>query len=84
MASSAPAVVAATDFLMILLSPKRHLEKEKREVSRTREAQALLPPVQPSQHELQHTTCCRLSESAQGNRGACGLYLSTILTRLLC
>jgi hypothetical protein len=42
MASSAPAVVAATDFLMILLSPKRHLEKEKREVSRTREAQALL------------------------------------------
>jgi hypothetical protein len=42
MASSAPAVVAATDFLMVLLSPKRHLEKEKREVSRTREAQALL------------------------------------------
>jgi hypothetical protein len=42
MASSAPAVVAATDFLMILLSPKRQLEKEKREVSRTREAQALL------------------------------------------
>jgi hypothetical protein len=41
-------------------------------------------PVQPSQHELQHTRCCRLSESAQGNRGACGLYFSTISARLLC
>jgi hypothetical protein len=42
------------------------------------------PDVQPLQHEHQHTLCCRLPESAQRNRGACPLYLSIPLPRLLC
>jgi hypothetical protein len=42
MAPSNAAPAAAADFPMIPLSPKRHRDKEKREVSRTREAQALL------------------------------------------
>jgi cell fate (sporulation/competence/biofilm development) regulator YlbF (YheA/YmcA/DUF963 family) len=38
---------------MILLSPKRHLEKEKREVSRTREAQALLSSHRNMNYNIQ-------------------------------